>query len=67
MLSLHANISDTPWDQRSPRPPEEGVLNCHRHTDRQTDTQTDGHGDSMTESAQWGHGRKVQLNLVSKG
>ena len=23
-------------------------------TDRQTDTQTDGHGDSMTNSAQWG-------------
>ena len=23
------------------------------HTDRQTHKQTDGHGDSMTESAQW--------------
>ena len=23
-------------------------------TDRHTDTQTDGHGDSMTNSAQWG-------------
>ena len=37
-------------DQSSPRRLEEGFLNCHRHTD----TQTDGHGDSMTKSAQWG-------------
>ena len=49
-MSSHANISDTPLDQRSPRPPKEGVLNSHGHTDRQTD----GHGDSMTELAQWG-------------
>ena len=45
IVSLHANICDTPIDQRSSRPPEERVLNCHRqtdrHTDRQTDTQTD--------------------------
>ena len=25
-----------------------------RQIDRQAETQTDGHGDSMTESAQWG-------------
>ena len=25
-----------PFDQRSPRPLEEGVLNCHRHIDRRT-------------------------------
>ena len=46
IVSLHANISDTPFDQRSPRPTKEVVLNCHRQTDR--------HGDSMTESAQLG-------------
>ena len=50
-MSSHANISDTPFDQRSPQPLEEGVLNCHRHTERQTDN---GLGHSMTESAQWG-------------
>ena len=27
--------SDMHFDQRSPRPPEEGVLNCHRHTHTQ--------------------------------
>ena len=46
IVSLHVNISITPFDQRSPGPPEEGVLNCH--------TQTDEHGNSMTELAQWG-------------
>ena len=49
IVSLQPNISDTPFDQKSPRPPEEGVLNCHTHTDRQTD----GHRNSMTELAQW--------------
>ena len=44
-MSLQANISDTPFNQKSPRPPEEGVLDFH--------TQTSGHRDSMTESAQW--------------
>ena len=38
-----------PFNQKSQRPLEEGVLNCHEQTHRQTD----GHGDSMTESAQW--------------
>ena len=38
-MSSQANISDTPFDQKSPRHPEV----THR--------QTDGHGDSMTESA----------------
>ena len=47
VVSLHANISNMPFDQRSARPPEECVLNCHKQTDRQTD----GHRDSMTESA----------------
>ena len=32
-MSLNANISDTPFDQRSLRLPDEGVLNCHTHTD----------------------------------
>ena len=44
MVSLHANISNTPFDQRSPQPPEEGVLNCPTHTN----IQTDGHYDSIT-------------------
>ena len=48
IVSSHGNISDTPYDERSPRPPEKGVLNCHRQTHRQTD----GHRDSMTEQAQ---------------
>ena len=49
-VPLHANISDTPFDQKFPRPPEEGVLNCHRQTNKQTDRHTYGHRDSMTES-----------------
>ena len=47
-----------PIDQRSPQPPEEGVLNRHRQTDRHTDKHTDGHGNSMTVSAQWGRIRE---------
>ena len=46
-MSSHANISDTPFEQRSPGHPEEGFLNCHR----QANGQTDGHCGSMTESA----------------
>ena len=45
-VSSQPNISDWPFDQRSPRPPEVGVLQWHWHTD--------GHGNSMTKSAQWG-------------
>ena len=56
-MSSHANISDTLFDQRSPQPPEEGVLNCHRKTDRQ---QTDGNGESMTELAQWADSLKIK-------
>ena len=44
-----------------------------RHTDTQTKTQTVGHGDSMTNSAQWGRVgensittvKKVLLNIVN--
>ena len=36
-MSLQANISDKPFDQKSPRPLEEDVLSCHTQTDRQTD------------------------------
>ena len=46
---MHADISNMPFDQKSPGHPEVGVLNCHSTTDRQTD----GHRDSMTELAQW--------------
>ena len=41
-----AKISDTPFDQKFVQPPEEGVLRRHTHTD--------GHRNSMTESAQRG-------------
>ena len=37
------NISVTPFNQLSPRPPEEGCFELsqtHRHTDRQTDIAT---------------------------
>ena len=37
---LHANISNTPFDQRSPQPPKEGVLNYHTQTDRRMDMVT---------------------------
>ena len=36
-MSFHANISYTPFDQSSPRPSEESVLNCQRQTHIQTD------------------------------
>ena len=41
-VSLQSNISNTPFDQKSPQPPEQGVLQRHR--------QTEGHRDSMTEN-----------------
>ena len=50
IVSLPTNISNTPFDQRSTRPPEVSVSRWHR----QTDTYNHGHGDSMTNSAQWG-------------
>ena len=40
-------ISTMFFHQKSPRPPEEDVLQSHK----QTNKQTDGHRDSMTESA----------------
>ena len=40
-MPLHGNIMRTQFDQKSPQPSEEGVLNCDRHTDRHTDRQTD--------------------------
>ena len=48
--SSQANISDTPFSQKSPGHPEVGVLNRHRHLHRPTNRQTDGHCDSMKES-----------------
>ena len=39
-VSMHGNIGRTRFNQRSPRPLEEVVLNYHRHTDRHTHTQT---------------------------
>ena len=56
-MSSQANISNTPFDQRSQRPPEVGVSQRHRQTHKQTDK----HGDSMTESAQWADSVKISL------
>ena len=49
-----------PFNQRSPQPPEERLLNCHRQTHRQTYRQTDGHCDSMTELDQWANSVKTE-------
>ena len=43
------------FDQRSPQPPEEGVLRRHKQTHRQKDR----HCDSMTIQAQWGESMKT--------
>ena len=48
IFSLQANIRNTFFAQRSSRPSEVGVLQRHRQTQRQTD----GHSDSMTDPAQ---------------
>ena len=40
ILSSHANINNTSFDQRSPGPLEEGVLNCQRQRDIQTEMAT---------------------------
>ena len=47
IVSSQPNIGNTFFDQWSPRPPEEGVSRRHKQRDRETD----GHCDSMTESA----------------
>ena len=54
IVSSQTNIRNAIFDQRSTRPPEVGVSRWHRHTD--------GHGDSMTNSAQWG---RVGENCVA--
>ena len=43
-------IRNAIFDQRSTQPPEVGVSRWRK----QTHTHTDGHGDCMTNSAQWG-------------
>ena len=58
---MQANISNTAFHERSPRPPEVGVLLLHIPTDRQTDR----HGDSMTESAQWANSVR-EKNVIYK-
>ena len=40
IVSSQPNISDTPFDHKSPQPLEEGVLNSHRHTYRHPDIAT---------------------------
>ena len=44
----HANISNTPLDQKFPGHPVVGALWLHTQTDRQPE----GHGNSMTDLAQ---------------
>ena len=46
IVQSHTNISDTPFNHRSPW----GCFELSQ-TNRQTDTRTYKHGDSMTESA----------------
>ena len=59
IVSSQTNIRNAIFDQRSTRPPEVGVSRWHRQTHRQTD----GHGDSMTNSAQWGRVGENTLGL----
>ena len=40
---------------------EKNCMGGNRHTDTQTDRQTNGHRDSMTESAQWADSVKIYL------
>ena len=40
IVSSEANISNTPFNERSSQQPEEGVLNCNIHTNKQTDIAT---------------------------
>ena len=57
-MSSQANIRNKFFVQRSPPPPEVGVSRRHRHTD----TQTDRHGDSMTDPAQRAESVKITTN-----
>ena len=52
------NIRNTTFDQRSPWPPEEGILQWHEHTD--------GHGDSMTDPAQRAKSVELAYKLSNK-
>ena len=61
IVYLQANIRQTFFDQRSPQQPELGVLRWRR----QTDKQTDGHGDSMTESSQTADSGKIFYSIVA--
>ena len=54
-MSSQANISDTPFDQKTPGHPEVGVLRRHKQIDRQTN----GHRNSMPELAQWADSVKI--------
>ena len=61
--SLQANISNMPFNQKSPGHPEVFFFNCHRPRDKQTD----GHRDSMTESAQCANSVKmVFIRIILK-
>ena len=58
-MSSQTNVRNAIFDQRSTRPPEVGVSRWHRHTD--------GHGDSMTNSAQWGRvGENTHTKKIGK-
>ena len=43
---------------------EKNCTQWRRKTNRHTDTQTHGHGDSMTESAKWGRFSKIYLKKI---
>ena len=57
IVSSHDNIRNTFFNQKSPQPPE-GCF-ATSQTDKQIERQTDGHRDSMTESAQWANSVKL--------
>ena len=61
-MLLHANVNDTPFDHKSPGPPEESVSQRHRQTDRQTNRQA-----NIATRAQWADSVKiVSLICVTK-
>ena len=60
IVSSQANTRNMFFKQKSPRHPKVGVSRWHR----QTDKHTHGHGDSMTNSAQWGRvGEKTKKHF----
>ena len=61
-VSSPTNITNTPFGQKSPRPPEEDFCNVK---DRQTSRRTDGHRDSTPESTQMANAVKNIASAVN--